>query len=76
MDSHDDPEDTYRVALIRAAEILGGPAPLARRLQVSVAELGRWLEGLDRPSLGTFLKVVDILDEGSAKPQLTARPTG
>ena len=68
-----DSDDTYRVTLARAAELLGGPAALATRLQVSMADLLRWLEGLDRPSLGTFLKVVDILVEGSHQPRFTAR---
>jgi hypothetical protein len=55
------PEDTYRAALVRAAELLGGAAPLARRLQVPMPELTRWLAGDGAPSMGTFLKVIDIL---------------
>jgi len=60
-----EPEDTYRVALVRAAQLLGGAVPLARRLQVPMADLTRWLAGFDKPSIGTFLKVVDILIEES-----------
>ena len=74
MNSKNDSEDTYRVALAQAAENLGGPAPLAQRLQVSTAQLTRWLDGLDQPSIGTFLKVVDILAETSKQPRLTPRP--
>ena len=65
-----DPEDTYRAALVRAAELLGGARPLCDRLQVPMADLTRWLAGADQPSIGTFLKVIDImiLEEGS-KPR-------
>ena len=65
-----EPEDTYRAALVRAAVFLGGAVPLARRLQVPMPELTRWLAGFDRPSIGTFLKVVDILIEESRSPKL------
>lgn len=58
-------EDTYRAALVRAAVLLGGAVPLARRLQVPMPELTRWLAGDDKPSMGTFLKVIDILLEDS-----------
>ena len=64
-----DPEDTYRAALVRAAELLGGARPLCERLQVPMADLTRWLAGLDQPSIGTFLKVIDILIEGGSKPR-------
>lgn len=56
-----DPDDTYRAALVRAAVLLGGTVPLARRLQVPMPDLTRWLAGADRPSIGSFLKVIDIL---------------
>jgi hypothetical protein len=59
------PQDTYRAALVRAAELLGGAAPLARRLQVPMPELRRWLAGDEVPSMGTFLKVIDMLLEDS-----------
>ena len=58
-----DAEDTYRLTLVHAAELLGGAVPLARRLQVPMPELTRWLAGFDRPSVGTFLKVVDLVIE-------------
>ena len=57
--------DTYRAALVRAAELLGGASPLARRLQVPMPELTRWLAGDEVPSMDTFLKVVDMLLEDS-----------
>ncbi len=65
-------EDTYRAALVRAAEILGGARPLARRLQVPMPELTRWLAGADTPSIGTFLKVIDILIEEGNPGSATA----
>ena len=71
------PEDTYRAALVRAAELLGGARPLARRLQVPMPELTRWLAGDGTPSMGTFLKVIDILLEDSRGLELrpsTDRP--
>jgi anti-sigma factor ChrR (cupin superfamily) len=64
-----EPEDTYRVTLVRAAEVVGGAMPLAHRLQVPMAELTRWLAGFDRPSIGTFLKAVDLLIEESGNPR-------
>jgi len=63
------PEDIYRATLIRAVELVGGEALLARRLQVPMSHLTDWLAGLDRPSMGTFLRVVDLVIEESAKPK-------
>ena len=65
--------DTYRAALARAAELVGGPAPLARRLQVPMEDLTRWLAGDGRPSMGTFMRVIDVLIEEGRKPRLTPR---
>ena len=62
--------DTYRVALQHAVKLVGGAPELARRLQVPQAELERWLAGEGKPSMGTFLKVIDILLEEGRKPQL------
>lgn len=64
------PEDTYRAALVRAAELLGGARPLSARLQVPMPELTRWLAGDGKPSIGIFLKVIDVLLEESRKPRL------
>jgi hypothetical protein len=61
------PEDTYRATLASAVDVVGGAAKLARRLHVPVADLSRWLAGEDRPSMGTFLKVVDLLIEEREK---------
>jgi hypothetical protein len=66
-----EPEDTYRVALVRAAELLGGAVTLSRRLQVPMPDLTRWLAGYEKPSIGTFLKVVDIIIEEGRKTRLS-----
>jgi hypothetical protein len=68
MRSEDTPEDTYRAALVRAAHLLGGARRLGERLQVPMPELTRWLAGDGKPSIGTFLKVIDVLIEESGKP--------
>jgi hypothetical protein len=64
--------DTYRAALVRAAELLGGAATLSHRLHVPMAELTRWLAGDGKPSMGTFLRVVDIVLEESGKHRVLA----
>ena len=48
-------------ALRRAAEILGGKAPLRAWLHVSMAELDAWMRGSVRPPSHVFLKVVDLI---------------
>ena len=76
-----DPEDTHRAALVRAAQLLGGARPLSDRLQVPLPELTRWLAGDGKPSIGIFLKVIDVLIEEGRKPLLhplnaeTKKPT-
>jgi hypothetical protein len=64
--------DTYRAALVRAAHILGGAVALSRRLQVPMSDLTRWLAGDGRPSIGVFLRVIDVMLEeerkGGARP--------
>lgn len=52
---------------MKAAELLGGRAELARTLQISIAEIERWIAGDTKPPRETFLRIVDIiLDETSA----------
>jgi hypothetical protein len=63
------PEDTYRAALVRAAELLGGTRPLCDRLQVPMPDLTRWLAGDGKPAIGVFLKVIDVLIEEGRKPR-------
>jgi len=81
MRSEDTPEDTYRAALVRAAQLLGGARHLSDRLQVPLPELTRWLAGDGKPSIGTFLKVIDVLIEEGRTPLLhppnaEKKPTG
>ena len=68
------PENTYRAALVRAAQILGGARALSDRLQVPMADLTRWLGGADQPSMGAFLRVVDILIEESRNSRFHPTP--
>ena len=74
MGPEDPSEDTYRAALVRAAQILGGARHLAHRLQVPLPELTRWLAGDGKPSIGTFLKVIDVLIEEGRRPRLDPLP--
>jgi hypothetical protein len=61
-------EDTYRVALVRAAQVVGGARALSDRLRVPLPDLTRWLAGDGQPPMGIFLRVVDILIEQRDKP--------
>jgi len=69
-----DPEDTHRAALVRASQLLGGARPLSDRLQVPLPELTRWLAGDGKPSIGIFLKVIDVLIEEGRRPRLDPLP--
>lgn len=62
-------EDAYRAALVRAAHLLGSARALSDRLQIPMSTLTHWLAGDGRPSMGTFLKVIDIIIEESDKPR-------
>ena len=62
-------EDTYRAALVHAAQLLGGARHLSHRLHVPMSTLIHWLAGNGHPSIGTFLKVIDIIIQESAKPR-------
>jgi hypothetical protein len=64
-----EPEDTYRAALVRAAQLVGGARPLSDRLRVPMADLTRWLAGDGTPSIGVFLRVVDVLIAERDKPR-------
>ena len=64
-----DESDTYRTAVTHAVRLVGGPSEVARRLQVPLGEVERWLAGDGKPSMGTFLKVIDLLLEEGGKPR-------
>lgn len=42
------------------------------RAALPMPDMTRWLAGADTPSLGTFLKVIDILLEDSRGPDVRA----
>ena len=50
-------------ALRRAADILGGPAPLRGYLKVSALLLTLWMSGAAAMPVGAFLKIVDLIVE-------------
>ena len=53
--------------LQKAAELVGGHKKLARRLRVPQGELQKWMAGVGKPPMPTFLRAVDIvLEETSA----------
>jgi CheY-like chemotaxis protein len=74
-DAVEQQEQTYRAALAHAAGVLGGARQLGDRLQVPMSDLTRWLAGKGKPSIGVFLRVVDILIEERKSARL-ALPSG
>jgi hypothetical protein len=66
-------DDTYRAALARAAQILGGAVALSRHLQVPMKDLTHWLAGDGVPSTGVFLRVIDVIIEDGSKPRFLPR---
>jgi hypothetical protein len=55
------PSAVYLRALQRAAELAGGPAALAVRLNMPVTRIERWLEGREPVPVPVFLETVDLL---------------
>ena len=53
--------------LQKAAEVLGGRLRLARRLQVPVIDLEKWLTGEERPPRIYFFQAVDLIVEQDAQ---------
>jgi hypothetical protein len=49
--------------LERAAQIVGGPDALRRRLKVSALVLAIWMGGAEPPPTDVFLKAVDIVED-------------
>jgi hypothetical protein len=65
--------------LLRALEIVGDEATLARKLQAPRVELRAWLHGTETPPTAAFLAAVDIVeycvaavDYGSGRAPLPA----
>lgn len=63
-----DSTDLLHAVLLRAAELLGGTEPLARRLHVSAEELTRWLAGEGIVDIGILPRALDVLLDPSAPP--------
>jgi len=57
----DGDRETYRTTLRRALLVAGGGLQLSVRLQVSPAQLDRWLLGTDPIPARAFLDAVDII---------------
>jgi len=68
------PASVYSRAVRKAAEMLGTREDLARALQVSVAEIDKWILGEKKPPREAFLRVVDILIEDSAGSDVSGEP--
>jgi hypothetical protein len=57
----------------KAAELVGGREQLARKLQVPLAEIEKWLADKGKPPRELFLRMVDlILDDGGASDGTSA----
>jgi len=56
----------YSRALLKAAELLGGRQKLARFLHAPVGDIDKWIADEAKPSLGVFLRVVDLIIEETA----------
>ena len=55
----------YSRAVRKAAELAGGREELARMLQVTLADVEKWILGEKKPPREVFLRVVDLLIEAS-----------
>ena len=53
--------DVHVRTLQRAAQIVGGEEPLARRLNVTPSHLALWLQGKEQPPTSIFLRAVDLV---------------
>lgn len=63
----------YSRALLKAAELLGGRAELARVLQIPQADVDQWIADEAKPTREMFLRIVDIiLDETCGGPDDTS----
>jgi hypothetical protein len=59
--------DTLR----RAARLLGGVEPLARKLRVSPRQLEAWMNGQEAVPTDIFLRTVDLIED--SRPDDTTR---
>ena len=63
-----DSTDLFHAVLVRAAELLGGAEPRARRLQVSAEALTRWLAGEGIVDIGILPCAIGVLLDPSPPP--------
>ena len=70
------PASVYSRAVRKAAEMVGGREELARRLQVPLPELEKWILGEKKPPREVFLRVVDVLIEEAASSDPGEPPSG
>ncbi|HYG54573.1 MAG TPA: hypothetical protein VD965_04690 [Burkholderiales bacterium] len=61
-------DSVYSSTLRHARDLLGGDQQLAKHLRVPLADLQRWLSGEEPPPRQVFLRAVDLVLEGKAKP--------
>lgn len=66
----------YSRAVRKAAEMVGGRERLSRVLQVSLAEIEKWILGEKKPPREIFLRVVDLIIEDSAGSDPVDPPAG
>lgn len=64
--------DTLR----RAARLLGGEEPLARKLRVSPRQLQAWLNGEEAVTTDIFLRAVDLIEDSRPDDKEGGSPQG
>ena len=64
----------YSRAVRKAAELAGGREELARMLQVTLADVEKWILGEKKPPREVVLRVVDLLIEDSPGSDAPAEP--
>jgi hypothetical protein len=58
----------YSRTLQKAAQLLGSRAKLCRHLQVSLADLEKWIEDKSAPPIPVFLRAVDLIIDETPAP--------
>ena len=64
----------YSRALQKAAELLGGRQKLARYLRAPAGDIDQWIADEAKPSLGIFLRVVDLIIDETTPPADSSEP--
>jgi hypothetical protein len=66
-----DEAQTARLALTRAAEILGGTELLSARLRVPQERVERWIAGEEIIPIGVFSSAVNVMLENTGQHHFT-----